>query len=245
MDPEAEPIPIEDPIPIEECREFLLLSKRVLFFYEMRISRPNLTPLKHLYLAEIQAIEELWCTYARITCYHEPGARVFGNYDWLVIRRMTSIMSIVSQILGDQLKEESLGLLPSEFRPSAECLHDFRCAVNELELVIEASPAHVHPAGEIAALPFFRLGESGEEPIVNGKRKKRLPPKRWRVFKILLGAGPGGLRLKDLKQLSECKNADRMIREQRKDPDYEVAIHPAGGSWGFYKMDARCFPSNE
>jgi hypothetical protein len=247
-DPKADPISS-----IEEWREFLRVLNRVLFFFVMRHGNPPLTRLTtQAHSEETRECDELFWMGMRYLYDRNWSTPIPHNSDdWTLSDWVISTVSVVISAIEPH---QEFADLPSKFRPRAEDLCKIGFAVKALERVIKlkelsaqdlataipaALPEKPAPESVPPKLPFFRLGEPGEKPIVNGKRKKPLTCGRYDLVKALYEAGPRGLKLAELEKLH--KGAAEMIKEMRKDPDWRAVILTARKSWGHYKLHPRCF----
>jgi hypothetical protein len=89
------------------------------------------------------------------------------------------------------------------------------------------------------------LGKPGDEPIVNGKRKRKLTKPRYDVVKALLAVGEDGLSKDSLATESGHGDAHRILdRLAKADPDWKSVIQMAGEPGGRYRIRAVNLPTS-
>jgi hypothetical protein len=85
--------------------------------------------------------------------------------------------------------------------------------------------------------PLVILGEFGDEPIVNGRRKRRLTKAQYDVVEALLAAADGGLSKDSLARQSKHGDAHRILqRLADSDPDWKSVIQMAGKPGRRYRI---------
>jgi len=119
-------------------------------------------------------------------------------------------------------------------RESAEAIgSELGTAVATCEGAKSAPPA----SGTDAPPPLVVLGKRGDEPTVNGKRKKRLTTARYDVVNALLVAGDDGLSKDSLATESGHGDGHRILgRLAKSDSDWELVIQMAGEPGGRYRI---------
>jgi hypothetical protein len=82
------------------------------------------------------------------------------------------------------------------------------------------------------------LGEPDDEPIVRGRRKKRLTPGQYRLIKALIDAHPDRIPLDTLASRSNVSDPVGMIDRLRNDIDWAAVLDKPGQAHGGYGL--RC-----
>ena len=90
---------------------------------------------------------------------------------------------------------------------------------------------------EAAAEPMVVLGEFGDEPRVNGRKKVRLTLPQFHVLTALMEAGENGLSRKQLTGESGHGDAYRILKRlSQSDPDWRSVIQLAGEAGRGYRL---------
>jgi hypothetical protein len=86
-------------------------------------------------------------------------------------------------------------------------------------------------------VPLVILGKPGDEPMVNGTRKRKLTKAQYDVVNALLDVGDGGLSKDSLAAESGHGDAHRVLKRLAdSDPDWKSVIQMAERSGGRYRI---------
>lgn len=104
----------------------------------------------------------------------------------------------------------------------------------------DASKSDVASVEDCAApygvLPF-EFDDINKDPVVRGKKKKKLTDGQHDVLSALKAAGPGGLTKDELDKKSQRRDARTYLRELLKDPEWaSVIVMPVTRGQGGYRL---------
>mgnify|MGYP001252666166 CR=1 FL=1 len=102
---------------------------------------------------------------------------------------------------------------------------------------IEPVDAFERRSPETKLVPVVKLNGPDEPPIVWGRPKRPLTPKRYDTLKVVLDAGLGGIGLEAIRRESRNVNASRTLKSIKAiDNDWDRSIEMAGQSYNRYKI---------
>jgi hypothetical protein len=156
------------------------------------------------------------------------------------------------RVYAEDLKGETQPFTPEAWESSRQHIRvseeEAKALVRHYEVEEEAQAlaqyyGKARPSDSSA--PLVILGEFGDEPTVNGKRKRRLTKARYDVVKALLAAGDGELSKDSLATQSKHGDAHRILKRLAdSDPDWGSVIQMAGKPGCRYRIRTGSLPTS-